>query len=236
MPRTRQVRLFRNGRNQAVRIPREFELPGREATIRKVGERLILEPVRRKSLLRMLEAMTPLAPDDEFPDVDETLPPLDEDPFEPGKTSDWSVNGSRLKTGSRRGATIVSGVAAASTASATASSSAACSRAVAISAAWKDAVGRRDWWPMRAIARVRWLAVEAGGSAPCPVTHGSASPTCRHDRASDQSSRTAPARRPPTVGRNGGPGEPRLRLISAPCAASGFRGFRPPAAPTFPRS
>ena len=35
MPRARQVRLFRNGRNQAVCILREFELPGREATIRK---------------------------------------------------------------------------------------------------------------------------------------------------------------------------------------------------------
>lgn len=30
----RHVRLFRNGRNQAVRIPREFELPGEEAIIR----------------------------------------------------------------------------------------------------------------------------------------------------------------------------------------------------------
>ena len=80
----RQVRLFRNGRNQAVRIPREFELPGREATLRKVGDRLILEPVRRKSLLQVLAAMAPLAPlapDDELPDVDETLAPLDEDPF-----------------------------------------------------------------------------------------------------------------------------------------------------------
>ena len=77
----RQVRLFRNGRNQAVRIPREFELPGREATLRKVGDRLILEPMRRKSLLQVLAAMTPLAPDDEFPDVDETLALLDEDPF-----------------------------------------------------------------------------------------------------------------------------------------------------------
>ncbi len=28
---SRTVRLFRNGRNQAVRIPREFELPGSEA-------------------------------------------------------------------------------------------------------------------------------------------------------------------------------------------------------------
>ena len=81
MAQARQVRLFRNGRNQAVRIPREFELPGREATLRKVGDRLILEPVRRKSLLQVLAAMAPLAPDDELPDVDETLAPLDEDPF-----------------------------------------------------------------------------------------------------------------------------------------------------------
>ena len=82
MPQTRQVRLFRNGRNQAVRIPREFELPGREAILQKVGNRLILEPVRRKSLLEVLAAMTPLAPGDEFPDVDATLAPLDGDPFE----------------------------------------------------------------------------------------------------------------------------------------------------------
>ncbi|MDD9984034.1 MAG: AbrB/MazE/SpoVT family DNA-binding domain-containing protein [Gammaproteobacteria bacterium] len=84
---TRQVRLFRNGRNQAVRIPREFELPGREATLRKVGDRLILEPVRRKSLLQVLATMTPLAPGDEFPDVDETLAPPDEDPSGTGATS-----------------------------------------------------------------------------------------------------------------------------------------------------
>ncbi|MEX2281730.1 MAG: AbrB/MazE/SpoVT family DNA-binding domain-containing protein, partial [Gemmatimonadota bacterium] len=31
MSAPRRVRLFRNGRNQAIRIPREFELPGDEA-------------------------------------------------------------------------------------------------------------------------------------------------------------------------------------------------------------
>lgn len=40
----RHVRLFKNGRNQAVRIPREFELPGEEAIMRKEGERLVIEP------------------------------------------------------------------------------------------------------------------------------------------------------------------------------------------------
>lgn len=88
MVQARQVRLFRNGRSQAVRIPKEFELPGREATIRKVGDRLILEPARRKSLLQVLASMTPLAPGEEFPDVDETLAPLDKDPFGPGAASE----------------------------------------------------------------------------------------------------------------------------------------------------
>ena len=39
----RHARLFRNGRNQAVRIPREFEFPGDEVIIRKDGDRLIVE-------------------------------------------------------------------------------------------------------------------------------------------------------------------------------------------------
>ncbi len=81
MENVRQVRLFRNGRNQAVRIPREFEMPGNEAILRKVGSRLILEPARPKSLLAALATMTPLGPDEEFPDVDEALLPLDADPL-----------------------------------------------------------------------------------------------------------------------------------------------------------
>ena len=83
MTRERQVRLFRNGRNQAVRIPREFELPGSKAVMRKIGNRLILEPEKRKPLLEVLAALSPLAVDDEFPEIDETLPPLDDDPFAP---------------------------------------------------------------------------------------------------------------------------------------------------------
>lgn len=65
----RHVRLFRNGRNQAVRIPREFELPGREAIMRKEGERLIIEPAQPKSLLAVLATLEPL---------DENFPPMAE--------------------------------------------------------------------------------------------------------------------------------------------------------------
>jgi antitoxin VapB len=59
----RQVRLFRNGRNQALRIPRDLELPGRVATLRKEGPRLVVEPVAAPSLLELLAKLKPLDED-----------------------------------------------------------------------------------------------------------------------------------------------------------------------------
>lgn len=70
------VRLFRNGRNQAVRIPRELELAGEEAILRKEGDCLILEPVRKGRLLTLLNTLESI--DDAFPDVDEDLPAADD--------------------------------------------------------------------------------------------------------------------------------------------------------------
>ena len=75
----RHVRLFRNGRNQALRIPREFELEGKEAIIRKEGDRLIVEPIRKGRLLALLADLPAL--DECFPDVDEDLPLLDKTPL-----------------------------------------------------------------------------------------------------------------------------------------------------------
>ena len=54
MDTERTVRLFKNGRNQALRIPRDLELPGDEAILRKEGRRLVVEPVARPSLLSVL--------------------------------------------------------------------------------------------------------------------------------------------------------------------------------------
>jgi antitoxin VapB len=76
MSSVRHARLFRNGRNQALRIPKEFELEGEEAIIRKEGDKLIIEPVKKGGLLQLLATLEPL--DEEFPDVDEGLPPLDD--------------------------------------------------------------------------------------------------------------------------------------------------------------
>lgn len=72
----RHVRLFRNGRNQALRIPRDLELPGRDAILRKEGPRLVIEPVARPSLLAVLATWKPL--DEDFPRI-ESVPaePLD---------------------------------------------------------------------------------------------------------------------------------------------------------------
>jgi antitoxin VapB len=49
------------------RIPREFELPGREATIRKEDAKLVIEPLPPTSLLEVLKTLSPL--EEEFPQI-----------------------------------------------------------------------------------------------------------------------------------------------------------------------
>ncbi len=72
----RYVRLFRNGKNQAVRIPREFELNAQEVIMRREGNRLIIEPVPQKGLLVVLAELASL--EEDFPDIDTGLVPLDD--------------------------------------------------------------------------------------------------------------------------------------------------------------
>lgn len=74
MTAERRVKIFKNGRNQAVRIPREFELPGEDAIMRKEGERLVIEPAAPQSLLALLATLKP---------IDEDFPPIEELPLEP---------------------------------------------------------------------------------------------------------------------------------------------------------
>jgi antitoxin VapB len=76
MPSEREVSLFRDGRNQAIRIPREFELKGNKAMIHKEGNRLIIEPENNTSLLDVLSGMEPIT--DQFPDVDTDPGSLDD--------------------------------------------------------------------------------------------------------------------------------------------------------------
>ncbi len=72
----RHIRLFRNGRNQAVRIPREFELDADEVVMRREDHRIVIEPIRRRGLLAPLATLLVL--DETLPDVDHDLQTLDE--------------------------------------------------------------------------------------------------------------------------------------------------------------
>ena len=44
MSKSKTAKLFRNGRSQAVRLPREFRFEGDEVRIRQVGDGVLLEP------------------------------------------------------------------------------------------------------------------------------------------------------------------------------------------------
>ena len=68
----RHASLFRNGSNQAVRIPSEFELEGTEVLMRKDGDRLILTPIRRNRLMDLLASWEPL--DEGLPEVEDQPP------------------------------------------------------------------------------------------------------------------------------------------------------------------
>jgi antitoxin VapB len=68
----RHVRLFKNGRSQAVRIPREFELPGHEAILsRDERGRLILEPFVSTRLVDLLSSWEPLSEEDVLPAIED---------------------------------------------------------------------------------------------------------------------------------------------------------------------
>lgn len=70
----RRATLFTNGSNQAIRIPRDFELPGKEVLIHKEGDRLIIEPVPLPRLLAVLATLEP---------IDETCSDVYDPPPEP---------------------------------------------------------------------------------------------------------------------------------------------------------
>ena len=72
----REAKLFRNNKSQAVRIPADFEFGCDRVSIQRDGDRLIITPVHRKNLLDVLGNMEPLSPEDRFPEIDDTLPPL----------------------------------------------------------------------------------------------------------------------------------------------------------------
>lgn len=78
--RSREAKLFRNNRSQAVCIPAEFELPGDRVWIRREGAKLIIEPVTGPTniveLLAHWKSEEPLGLEDQFPDIADMPAPL----------------------------------------------------------------------------------------------------------------------------------------------------------------
>ncbi|MDH2434840.1 antitoxin [Pokkaliibacter sp. MBI-7] len=80
--RSKEAKLFRNNRSQAVRIPAEFELPGERVLIHREGSKLIIEPVTRPTniieLLAEWRKEAPLGPEDQLPDIEDMPAPSEE--------------------------------------------------------------------------------------------------------------------------------------------------------------
>ena len=45
MSEPRTAKIFTHGRSQAVRLPKEFRLPGTEVRVRRIGRGVLLEPL-----------------------------------------------------------------------------------------------------------------------------------------------------------------------------------------------
>jgi len=66
-----RAKLFRNGRSQAVRLPKAFRFEGDEVSVRREGDAVILEPVRRQRWPPgYWERLRELTRDFDFPEVE----------------------------------------------------------------------------------------------------------------------------------------------------------------------
>ena len=70
------VKLIQQGNIQTLPIPKELTLSTSEVIIRQEEGKLIIAPYKKKSLLEVFANLDDI--DEEFPDIDEGLLPLDD--------------------------------------------------------------------------------------------------------------------------------------------------------------
>jgi antitoxin VapB len=51
------AKIFKHGRSQAVRLPKEFRLPGKEVGVRRIGNAVLLEPLGHERDLEAIRAV-----------------------------------------------------------------------------------------------------------------------------------------------------------------------------------
>jgi antitoxin VapB len=77
------AKLFKHGRSQAVRLPKEFRLPGKEVRVRRIGRAILLEPMETdRETIRAIFAEIDRVTGGEFlPEGRPEQPPMpDDDP------------------------------------------------------------------------------------------------------------------------------------------------------------
>lgn len=83
------AKIFMHGRSQAVRLPKEFRLPGKEVRVTRDGKRLILEPIEETfdydAWWAELDRLRELAGGEFLPEGRPEQPPMPDDDI------DWDV-------------------------------------------------------------------------------------------------------------------------------------------------
>lgn len=83
MPQTGVAKLFMNGRSQAVRLPKEFRLPGDKVRVRREGDNIVLVPWKKRDLGEVLDEIHRLVQGSFPPREQPPMPPDDDlDPFD----------------------------------------------------------------------------------------------------------------------------------------------------------
>jgi antitoxin VapB len=78
---TATAKLFMHGRSQAVRLPKEFRFEGTEERVSKVGDKVILEPLKKQpvDLAKFWAELDALGARDYLPDGIPDDPPVEPD-------------------------------------------------------------------------------------------------------------------------------------------------------------
>lgn len=78
------AKIFKHGRSQAVRLPKEFRMPGKEVRVTRVGDAVLLEPIDAEGAFdaeAFWARIDALRGDVDFPEItdDDLRPELDDD-------------------------------------------------------------------------------------------------------------------------------------------------------------
>ncbi len=69
MNKSRDAKIFKNGRSRAIRIPADFDRFGDVVTLNLVGDTVVIQPKRHDPLVDLLRSLEPI--DEDFPEIED---------------------------------------------------------------------------------------------------------------------------------------------------------------------